>query len=317
VSDQWGQQQPQQPQNPYGQQPGAYGAPPPQYPPQGAGPYGQPQGGADPYGQQPPQAPYGQMPQGGPYGQPQPQNPYGQPPQQPGYPQQPQQFPQQPMGPGPANPNDPYGQSGPYGQQPGQFPQGQFPQGQFPQGPGQQPPFGYAPQPGMPAGGNKNKKNLTIGGSVVAVLAIGAAIFFFTQGHSGSGSGSHTPVAAGSPAGTDTQAQTCSAYKSAVNSATVSSNSDATQLASTLSSQETKFAGIVSQAAPDNTAATQLEKVDKDIDAVVAYLQANPNTNMSSSTPPAAFTPLETAMGTDVTALETTCGINPDGSSGT
>jgi uncharacterized RDD family membrane protein YckC len=64
--------QPQDPNNPYGQQPG-----------QPQQPYGQPP--QQPYGQQP-QQPYGQPPQQ-PYGQ-QPQQPYGQQPQQP-YGQQP------------------------------------------------------------------------------------------------------------------------------------------------------------------------------------------------------------------------------------
>jgi len=114
---------PQQPQNPYGQQPQQqpYG----QQPQQPQNPYGQqpqqPQQPQNPYGQQPPQQnPYGQQPpQQNPYGQQPPQqNPYGQqPPQQNPYGQQP---PQQ-------NPYQQPPQQNPYGQQPPQGPSGQFP----------------------------------------------------------------------------------------------------------------------------------------------------------------------------------------------
>src|ERR1051325_9769585 len=109
----YGQQAPQQgygqqsPQQGYGQQPAAPQQPANPYSqqPQQANPYGQqPQPQANPYGQQP------QMPQQNPCGQ---QNPYGQPQQQ-------------------ANPYglNPYGQQqNPYGQQPAGYPQ----QGGYPQ----------------------------------------------------------------------------------------------------------------------------------------------------------------------------------------
>ncbi|MEU9341453.1 hypothetical protein AB0D74_09550 [Streptomyces sp. NPDC048278] len=134
-------------------QPGPYGAPPPQQP----GPYGQQPG---PYGQ-PPQPP--QAPQPG-YGYPQqapPQpGPYGQPPQppQPGY-----GYPSQGVPP----------QDNPYGQQ--QPPYGQPPYGQQPYG---------VPQPPAPGGGKK-KTGLVIGAvAVVAAIGVGA---YFVLGWSGSG----------------------------------------------------------------------------------------------------------------------------------
>ncbi len=116
-------QQPQYPQQPYGQQP---------YPQQ-------------PYGQQPyPQQPYGQQPQ-------YPQQPYGQQP----YGQQPQ-YPQQPYGQQPQYPQQPYGQQPqypqqPYGQQP-QYPQQAAPQQAAPQqaAPQQAAPQQAAPQQAAP-----------------------------------------------------------------------------------------------------------------------------------------------------------------------
>jgi hypothetical protein len=143
----------QPPPNPYGDQPqgGGYGQPQPGPPPQGGG-YGQPQ-------QPPQQGGYGQpQPQQPGYGYPQqappPAAPYGQPPQQqPGYGQQPQQ-------PG-------YGQQPPYGQMP------------------QQGGYGY-PQP--PQGSGNGKRNGIIIGVVVALVAVGAGVFFATKGGSGGSS---------------------------------------------------------------------------------------------------------------------------------
>lgn len=119
---------------------------------------------------QPPPNPYGQQPQGGGYGQPQQPGGYGQPQppqQQPGYGQQPQPgygYPQQPP-----QPQQPYGQPPQqgYGQQP---PYGQVPQ----QG------YGYPPQP--PQGGGSGKRTGLIVGVVVALVAIGAGVFFVTKG---------------------------------------------------------------------------------------------------------------------------------------
>ncbi|MFG1806065.1 hypothetical protein [Streptomyces sp. NPDC049040] len=108
----------------------------------------------DPYGQQQPPGPYGQQP-------PQQQPGYGQP--QPGY-----GYPQQG---GPAQP--PYGQQQP--QQPGYG---------YPQQPpyGQQPGYGYPQQP--PQGGNGKRTGIIIG-AVVALVAVGAGVFFVTKGDSG------------------------------------------------------------------------------------------------------------------------------------
>ncbi|WP_333769539.1 hypothetical protein [Streptomyces sp. IBSBF 2435] len=115
----------------------------------------------DPYGQQPPQQQpgFGQPEPG--YGYPQQgqpgQPPYGQPQQQPDYGQQPQ-------------PGYGYPQQG----QPGQPPQ--------------QPGYGYGQPPGAPQGGGSGKRNGIIIGAVVALVAIGAGVFFLTSGgDSGSG----------------------------------------------------------------------------------------------------------------------------------
>ncbi|MFG1806064.1 hypothetical protein [Streptomyces sp. NPDC049040] len=126
----------------------------------------------NPYGQQPPN-PYGQQPPQQPgYGQPQPgygypqqgqpaQPPYGQqPPQQPGY--------------GQPQPGYGYPQQG----QPGQPGYGQVPQ---------QPGYGYG-QPQMPPqGGGSGKRTGIIIGVVVALVAVGAGVFFVTKGDSGGG----------------------------------------------------------------------------------------------------------------------------------
>jgi len=138
---------------------------------------------------QPPPNPYGQQPEGGGYGQPQ-QGGYGQP-QQGGYP--PQQPPAPPQGqPGygypqqpPAAPGQaPYGQPA-YGQPPQAPPYGQAPQAPY----GQQPGYGYPQQPAPPQGGGGGKRVGIIIGTVVALAAVGAGVFFVTKG-SGSDSGS-------------------------------------------------------------------------------------------------------------------------------
>jgi hypothetical protein len=145
----------QPPPNPYGQQP------------------------PNPYGQQPPQQQpgYGQQQPG--YGYPQQGQPaqpaYGQPPQQPeyGYPQQAQ----------PAQPG--YPQQG----QPAQPGYGYPQQGQpaYGQVPPPQPGYGYGQPPGAPQGGGGGKRTGIIIGVVVALVAVGAGVFFVTKGDSGSG----------------------------------------------------------------------------------------------------------------------------------
>ncbi|MBC9716328.1 hypothetical protein H9Y04_27700 [Streptomyces sp. TRM66268-LWL] len=131
------------------QQPGPYGGQPQQ-----PGPYGQ-QGG------------YPQQPQQQPYGQPQPQPGYGYPqaaPGQPAYGQQAGGY-GQPQAGGYGQPQQP----GPYGQQP-QVPYGQAPYGQVP--------------PPPPVGGGNGKKVGIIAGTVVALAAIGAGVWYFAGGGS-------------------------------------------------------------------------------------------------------------------------------------
>jgi|GEM_PF-2508865 hypothetical protein len=161
----------------------SYSQPPPN-------PYGgqQPQG--DGYGQpQPPQqGGYGppQPPQPGGYGQPQPPQQPPQPPQQGGYgqPQPGYGYPQQPAPGGYGQPQPP--QQGGYGQQPGYPPQPGY---------GQQPPYGQVPQQGygypQPGqGGGNGKRNGIVIGVVVALIAVGAGVFFATKG-GGGGSALH------------------------------------------------------------------------------------------------------------------------------
>lgn len=124
----------------------------------------------NPYGQQPQAGGYGQPPQqGGGYGQP---GPYGQP-QQGGYAQPPQQ----------GGYGQPQGQPG-YG-----YPQQAPPQQGYGQVPPQQPPYGGYPQPPAPAQGGGKRTGIIIG-AVVALVAIGAGVFFVTKGSGDSGSGS-------------------------------------------------------------------------------------------------------------------------------
>ncbi|UWE08434.1 hypothetical protein [Actinacidiphila bryophytorum] len=125
---------------------------------------------------QPPPNPYGQQPPN-PYGQQPPQQPgYGQPQPGYGYPQQPGQPAQPPYGQPPQQPA--YGQPQPgygYPQQPGQPVYGQVPQ---------QPGYGYG-QPPVPQGGSGKRTGIIIG-AVVALVAVGAGVFFVVNKGGGS-----------------------------------------------------------------------------------------------------------------------------------
>ena len=103
----------------------------------------------------------------------QPQNPYGQQPQNP-YAQQPPQ--QQPQGPGYGQPQPGYGQQPPPQPQPGYG----FPQQQ------PQQPYGYPQQPQQPQGGGGKRTGIIVG-TVVALAAIGAGVFFFVSKDDGGG----------------------------------------------------------------------------------------------------------------------------------
>jgi len=137
---------------PHGDAPGSSPGQPPDGSPPGRPSYGQPPGQPS-YGQ-----PYGQPPYGQPQGPPQGQPPYGQPSGQPPY--------GQPQGP-------PQGQP-PYGQPSGQPPYGQ-PGG--PPGWGQQPQWGAA-GPSGPQGsqGSNSKLWIIIGGVVLALVVLIAAV---------------------------------------------------------------------------------------------------------------------------------------------
>lgn len=134
----------------------------------------------NPYGQQPPQNPYGQPQQGG-YGQPQPGYGYpqqDQPPAPPAYGQPQQGGYGQPQQGGYGQPQPGYG----YPQQ-GQQPPAPPAYGQVPQQGG----YGYGQPPAAPQGGGSGKRTGIIIGAVVALVAIGAGVFFVTKGSGDSG----------------------------------------------------------------------------------------------------------------------------------
>jgi hypothetical protein len=306
VSDQWGQPQP--PQDGYGQQPAdPYSGQPPMQPPmqpmqpagpQGPyappqGPYTAPQGpygqqpGPDPYGQapmQPPQGPYGQVPQPGPYGPPQPPGPYGQP--------------ADPFGQQLITPQNPYGQPqfGQPGQPgaPGQFP-GQQPYAGYPGFPGQ------PGQPGAPGQGAGGRKNMLIGVGVLVVIIAAAAIFFATKGSSGGG--------------TKTQAESCTSWKSELTTMGNQDPNSTAQLISVLNTDLPSMQNIANDA-QSGTFKTQMAKAVTDFTAFRSYLQANPNVDTSSDNPPAQLQSLDASLSTDVTTLDSTCGISDDSGDG-
>lgn len=290
MSEQWGQSQPQP--GGFGQSGGYPGQPPMQPPVAGGpqGPYGQPGAG---YGQapmQPPQGPYGQSPQPGPYGPPQPPGPYGQP-ADPSFGQQPQNpygQPADPYGQQPITPQNPYGQpQGPYAQpgQPGQF--------------GPQPGYGMPGQPGMPgqqSGGNR--RSLIISGAVVVVIIAAAAIFFATKGSGGGG-------------GTKTQAESCASWKSELSTMNNQNPDSASATVGVLNTDLPVMQGIENDA-QSGTFKTQMTKVTADFGSFRSYLQANPNVDLSSDSMPAALQSIFEALNTDVSAVDSTCGIADD-----
>jgi hypothetical protein len=256
------------------------------------GPYGQQPGAG--YGQapmQPPQGPNGQSPQPGPYGPPQPPGPYGQPAdpfgQQQAVPQNPYGQPADPYGQQPITPQNPYGQpQGPYAQpgQPGQY--------------GQQPGYGMPGQPGMPGqrpGGNR--KSLIISGAVVVVIIAAAAIFFATKGSGGGG--------------TKTQAESCASWKSELSTMDNQNPDSVSATVGVLNTDVPVMQGIENNA-QSGTFKTQMTKVTADFSSFRGYLQANPDTDLSSDTVPAALQSIFDALNTDVSAVDGTCGIADD-----
>ena len=280
-----------QPQGPYVQPQGPYGQP--------QGPYGQPPVPQNPYGQpvQQPQGPYGQAPQPGPYGPPGPQGPYGQPPQQP-------MTPQNPYGEPPMQ----FGQPG----QPGQFGQpGAFPGQQNPYG---QPPMQFG-QPGQPAGGNGgNKRGLFIGGGVLVLILVGGGIFLATNG-SGSKGGATDGVVSG--AKNQTQAQSCTSWKSEQNTINNQNPPDTPAgLVGVLNTDVPAMQAIADDASA-GTFKTQMQKTATDFGSFRSYLAANPNVDLSGDgTPPTQLVTIIEAVSGDVSAIDTTCGVPVPTSSG-
>lgn len=57
---------------------------------------------------------------------------------------------------------------------------------------------------------------------------------------------------------------------------------------------------------------TDMAKVTTDFTDLQTYLQANPNLDTSSSTPPAEFVTIDEAITADLTTLDSLCGLpNP------
>jgi len=259
---------------------------------------------SDQWGQQQPTGPQGpyNQPQG-PYGQPQsPQNPYGQPvaPQNP-YDQPPMQPPPMPMQ--PVTPQNPYGQpQGVYGA-PGQFPQ--------------QPGYGYQ-QPAPPA--SKKNQNMIISGAVVLVVIVAGVVFFATKGsgsHSGSGGGnvSATGTSVSGQVGTRTQAQSCAAWKteqSTMNSQDPESEADTI----TALEQDVPALQTIAGGAQAGALKTQMQKLASDFDSLEGYLKANPDIETSSETPPTQFVTIAESLDSDISAVDSTCGIPDDSASG-
>jgi hypothetical protein len=248
------------------------------------GPYGQPQQPQGPYYGQPvqqPQGPYGQQPQPGPYGPAQPQSPYGLPPTQPM--QQPP-FPQQPQ-----NPYDPYGQ--------------------------QQPGYGFPQQPGAPAD-PKKKQNMIISGAVVGVLVIAAVAFFALKGNGSNSGGGGGAGGTGTVtnAGSQTQTQSCASWKTeqdTMNNQNPNTESDMVALLA----QDVPAMQAISTKAAAGSFKTDMSKVVGDFSELYTYLQANPNLDTSTSTPPAEFVTIDEAITTDTSALDSLCGLPDAGDS--
>ena len=246
----------------------------------------------------------------------QPQNPYGPydgPPQQPQQPQQPQYPygipPTQPM-PDPyavpptqpmPNPYDPYGQQQPpppgYGYPPPPPPQQQQqpqPQQMWPYPP--QPQQYPQPYPHPPAA--KKNQNMIISGAVVAVLVIAAAVFLLAKGSGGS-------------TNTTTQAQSCAAWKAEQDTMNNQNPGNESDLISELGQDLPAMQAIV-QNAGTSPFKPDMAKVTADFTQLQTYLQANPNLDPSSSTPPAAFVTIDESITADITTLDSLCGLpNP------
>lgn len=282
MSDQWGGSS--RPSDGFGQQPGGHPGQPVQ-PPAPAGPQGPYSGsplGGGPYDQPP-------HPYGPPVGQP--QGPYGQAPQPGPY------GPPQPMGPygqpqAPITPDNPYGQPQmPFGQpgQPGQFPGGA--------------PYGY-PQPGTPGQGGirANRKSLIVSGAVVLLVVAAVAIFFATKG-------------SGSASGTKTQAESCASWRGEQGTLDGQNPTDAAGVVSVLNTDIPAMRGIADDAV-SGSFKTEMQKTATDFGSLRSYLAANPDVDINAEDLPAPLNSLLDLLSTDVTALDSTCGISDSSGDG-
>jgi hypothetical protein len=203
---------------------------------------------------------------------------------------------QQPQFPQSQNPYDPYGQNDPFGQN--------DPYGPYRQ---QQPGYGF-PQQGPPASAAKQNQNMVISSAVVGVLVVAAIIFFAMKGNgSGSGSGgSGTSTNAGS----QTQTQSCAAWKSEQDTLNNQNPNTEADMISMLR-QDVPAMETISSNAAAGSFKTAMSKVASDFSELETYLQANPNIDTSTSTPPAEFVSIDEAISTDTATLDSVCGL-PD-----
>ncbi|HEX4791464.1 MAG TPA: hypothetical protein VH372_23580 [Actinospica sp.] len=139
---------------------------------------------------------------------------------------------------------------------------------------------------------------MLVGIGVLVVIIAAAAIFFATKGSGGGG--------------TKTQAESCTSWKSELSTMGNQNPSSTAELISVLNADLPVMQGI-ENSAQSGTFKTQMTKAVTDFTAFRSYLQANPNVDTSSDNPPAQLQSLDDSLSTDVTTLDSTCGIS-DGS---
>jgi hypothetical protein len=181
--------------------------------------------------------------------------------------------------------------------------------------PGQQQPYGQPPmqygQPGQPVGGNGgNKRGLVIGGAVLVLILVGGGIFLATKGSGSSGG-------VGGGAKDQTQAQSCASWKSEQSTMNNQNPPDtAAGLVGVLSTDVPAMQSIADDASA-GTFKTQMQKTATDFGSFKSYLAANPSVDLSgSSTPPTQLVTIIESVSSDISAIDSTCGVPVPTSSG-
>ena len=72
----------------------------------------------------------------------------------------------------------------------------------------------------------------------------------------------------------------------------------------------------IAQSAGPGSFKTDMGKVTADFTTLESYLEANPNLDTSSSTPPAEFVAIDESITADISALDALCGLPNPASSG-